>query len=481
MDALRAWTTASLLNFTLYFFDKRFHRRFIVGQHHIKICRAFDRVLRGDCTRLIINMPPRYGKTELLKNFASLGFAVNPSANFIHLSYSDDLVRDNSKCIQDIMREPDYSALFPSAVPVSSNTRKWQTRGGGGFYAVSSAGQVTGFGAGLVDEEDDSDDALVSAVDALDRKTDSIFGGAIIIDDPIKPDDARSETIREKVNQKFETTIRNRVNSRKTPIIIIMQRLDEDDLCGYLAKLEPDEWEVVSMPAIVTDADGQQAALWPFKHTLAELYSLRDKNAFVFDTQYLQNPQPLEGLMYERQWRTYEILPYYSDSQIQCYCDTADEGTDYLCAIIYIATPTGNFILDVLYTQKPMEYTEQALARLLCKYRVEEALIESNNGGRGFARNVRDIILRMGNKRTYIKWFYQSDNKQSRIFTRSAEVQNMTVFPENWELAWPEFARAIKNYRRIGGNQHDDAPDALTGTVEFREREGGGDAASYFS
>ena len=318
MDALRAWTTASLLNFTLYFFDKRFHRRFIVGQHHIKICRAFDRVLRGDCTRLIINMPPRYGKTELLKNFASLGFAVNPSANFIHLSYSDDLVRDNSKCIQDIMREPDYSALFPSAVPVSSNTRKWQTRGGGGFYAVSSAGQVTGFGAGLVDEEDDSDDALVSAVDALDRKTDSIFGGAIIIDDPIKPDDARSETIREKVNQKFETTIRNRVNSRKTPIIIIMQRLDEDDLCGYLAKLEPDEWEVVSMPAIVTDADGQQAALWPFKHTLAELYSLRDKNAFVFDTQYLQNPQPLEGLMYERQWRTYEILPYYSDSQIQC-------------------------------------------------------------------------------------------------------------------------------------------------------------------
>ena len=85
---------------------------------------------------------------------------------------------------------------------------------------------------------------------------DTDFAGAIIIDDPIKPEDALSDTVRERVNNRFETTIRNRVNSRKTPIIIIMQRLHEHDLCGYLQEIEPDEWTVITLPCITYDADG---------------------------------------------------------------------------------------------------------------------------------------------------------------------------------------------------------------------------------
>ena len=149
----------------------------------------------------------------------SEGFAINPKAKFIHLSYSDDLARDNSRGVQEILREPSYRRLFPDAMPTSVNTRKWFTKAGGGLYAVSSAGQVTGFGAGFVDK--DEDEELGDEVAAITSEGDE-FGGAIVIDDPIKPDDARSEQIREKVNQKFETTIRNRVNSRKTPIIIII-------------------------------------------------------------------------------------------------------------------------------------------------------------------------------------------------------------------------------------------------------------------
>lgn len=427
IDVIKTWIRQGTLNFTRFFFKEKYKRKFVVGKHHERIAEALDKVLKGEITRLIINIAPRYGKTELaVKSFIAEGFAINPKAKFIHLSYSDDLARDNSRGVQEILREPSYRRLFPDAMPTSVNTRKWFTKAGGGLYAVSSAGQVTGFGAGLVDK--DEDEELGDEVAAITSEGDE-FGGAIVIDDPIKPDDARSEQIREKVNQKFETTIRNRVNSRKTPIIIIMQRLDEDDLCGYLQKLEPDEWVVLSLPVIEIDDDGKERPLWEFKHTLAELHELEEKSGWVFETQYMQNPRPITGLMYEREFKTYEVLPVTKKHKVKAYVDTADTGEDFLCSIVYVETEIGNFILDVYYTQAAMETTEPETARILTKWEVEEAIIESNNGGRGFARKVEENCRILGNRRTVVRWFHQGENKDIRIFSHSNEVQNLTGKP----------------------------------------------------
>lgn len=322
--------------------------------------------------------------------------------------------------------------------------------------------------AGRVDYDDDT----AKDIDEFIPYFDSTFAGAIIIDDPIKPEDALSDNLREKVNQRFETTIRNRVNSRNTPIIIIMQRLHEHDLCGYLMETEPDEWKVLSMPCIDVNQFGEEYALWPEKHTLEELREIERVNPFVFETQYLQNPRPIEGLMY-REFKTYDIIPKAPADKCHKsnYTDTADTGADYLCSICYEVRPTGNYITDVIYTKKPMEYTEQAVAQMLLKNRTESVYIESNNGGRAFSRNVERIVREDGgmlSRRMMFHDFHQSENKDVRIFTRSAEVQNMTYFPTDWERLWPDFARALKSYRKEGRNAHDDAPDALTGTVEKR-------------
>ena len=470
IDIMKTWVLQGTLNFTRYFFKQKFKRKFVVGKHHVAIAKALDKVLAGESTRLIINIAPRYGKTELaVKNFIAMGLAINPKAKFIHLSYSDDLARDNSRGVQEILREECFRRLFPGTQPTSVNTRKWFTTAGGGLYAVSSAGQVTGFGAGIVDKEDEED--LAAEVEELSSVSDGTFGGAIVIDDPIKPDDARSETVRGKVNQKFETTIRNRVNSRKTPIIIIMQRLDEEDLCGYLMRLEPDEWEVLSLPVIERDEDGNEHALWEFKHTLQELHDLREKNSFVFDTQYMQNPQPLEGLMYERGFATYETVPVTMKRKVKAYIDTADTGKDYLCCIIYVETELGNYILDVYFTQAPMETTESETARRLTRLDVEECIVESNNGGRGFGRNVQTNCRIIGNRKTSFTFFTQTLNKDVRIFNHSNEVQNLCFMPQRWDVLFPQFHKVITQYKKEGGNAHDDAPDALTGTVEKRNRQ----------
>lgn len=476
IDIEKTWALSGTLNFTRYFFKKRYNRKFIVGQHHVMICDVLDRVMRGELTRVIINIAPRYGKTELVsKNFIAYGLALNPRAKFIHLSYSDDLARDNNQDIQSIVRNDYYQRFFPDTMPSSTSTKKWHTEAGGGVYAVSSGGQVTGFGAGLVDE--DSEDEISAAVrdieDTIDsERADERFGGAIVIDDPIKPDDATNEKVRDKVNHKFESTIRNRVNSRRTPIIIVMQRLDENDLCGYLQKVEPDDWTVVSLPCIYTDEEGKEQALWPFKHTIEELRDLQQKEPWVFDTQYMQNPRPLSGLMYPLAWKTYKTLPITRKAIIKNYTDTADTGADFLCSIDYVETEIGNFVIDVLYTDRGMEYTEPETARMISRDKVERAVVESNNGGRGFRRNVEKNCRMIANTKTAFIDYTQTHNKLVRINTHSADVQNMTYFPEGWEYRWPLFYNALANFKKEGGNAHDDAPDCLTGTFEQRGSDG---------
>lgn len=440
---------------------------YVMGVHHHIICDAMARVTRGEIRKLIINIAPRYGKTVLVSQyFPAYGLTLNPRSRFLMLSYSSSLAEDNSMATRAVMESEYYQLLFP--IRIEGTRNRWRTGDGGGLYSTTMLGQITGFGAGRLDSEQEEE-----AIDEFTaRYNPDRFGGAIIIDDPIKPEDALSDTVRERVNHRFESTIRNRVNSRKTPIVIIMQRLHPHDLCGYLMETEPNEWSALSLPCITTDANGRECALWPFKHSLAELKELARVNPFVFETQYMQNPQPLQGLMYERGFREYEITPTSRKRVRKCYIDTADTGGDYLCAIVYDELDTGNYIVDVLYTDKPMEYTEEATAEMLTKHAVERCNVESNNGGRGFCRNVEAACRRLGNSRTAFCWFAQTANKQVRIFSHSADVQNLTFMPKGWRSLFPAFASAILGYMKTGGNAHDDAPDALTGTVEKRQGAG---------
>ena len=282
----------SLLFATRFFYKIRFGRKFIVSEHHILICQALERVLRGEVTRLIINIAPRYGKTELaVKNFIAHGLSINPSAKFIHLTYAAKLALDNSEDSKDIVLNETYQHFFDVRIKRDSKAKdKWYTTAGGGVYAAATGGQVTGFGAGKVDEEDDDIDStsMDEFISTIEEKEG--FSGAIIIDDPIKPEDAFSEIKRNRINERFETTIRNRVNSRKTPIIIIQQRVHVNDLSGYLMEVEPSEWEVLKLPSLKDDGE----SLWPMKHTVEELLKLKRINEFVFESQYQQNPSKIK-------------------------------------------------------------------------------------------------------------------------------------------------------------------------------------------
>lgn len=462
----------SLLFHTRYFFVKQYNRKFVVNEHHEIVCNALDLVLKGKIVKIIINIAPRYSKTEIaVKNFISSGLAINPSSKFIHLSYSDDLALDNSEAVRDIVGSEAYQQLFPEVKVKhgSDSKKKWYTTSGGGVYATSTAGQVTGFGAGKVEEEI-PDDSFAEYSD--------VFSGALVVDDAIKPEDAYSDVKRTRINERWESTIKNRVNSRRTPMVVMGQRTHPDDISGYLMQTDGftydlDEalqdltkWYVISLPALIDFGLPTERALWPFKHTLPELHKMREANSQVFDTQYQQNPQPLEGLMYE-EFRTYTEIPRDSVWVVKSYTDTADKGKDFLFQCAYIETKSAIYVQDVIYTNLAMKDTEPMCAVQLAKYGVEIARYESNNGGEGFARAVETQTRVMGNTRTKFITFHQSDNKEVRIFNNSAKVNNLIYMPAGWDKRWPLLYKHVKNYLKAGDNKNDDAEDGLTGMVEF--------------
>lgn len=267
--------------------ESRDGETFIEGPHHRMIADKLMEVYEGKVTRLIINMPPGFGKTEeVVIMFTAWCMAKSPRSRFMHITYSDDLCTRNSRFIKSTIQCEKYKELFGYEFEKDNNSAsRWGTEQGAEFYAAASGGQLTGFRAGRFGKS---------------------FTGAMIVDDPIKPDDAQSETMRNDINSRIERTIRSRLAVPATPIIVVMQRVHDVDPCGYLLGLDNGEkWDILSLPVI---KDG--IPLWPEKMGVDDIEIIRRSDKRVFASQYMQNPTPDDGDYFQRQYaRYYSQLP----------------------------------------------------------------------------------------------------------------------------------------------------------------------------
>ena len=275
-EAIEGWrirARSNPLDFARWMFKARKGMRWELAAHHHAINAALLRVYAGEIRRLIINIPPRYSKTESVVNFMAWALGQYPDSEFIYSSYSARLSAKSSYDCREVVAHPEYRAIFPHVSLRDDSTARdeWRTTAGGMVYAVGAGGTITGYGAG---------------------KARPGFGGMIVIDDPHKADEATSQVMRDNVWDWFQGTMESRTNSPDTPIVVIMQRLHEDDLAGrLLAGANGEEWTLLSLPAI--RADG--TALWPFKHTIERLRQMEEANPYGFAGQYLQRPAPPAG------------------------------------------------------------------------------------------------------------------------------------------------------------------------------------------
>ena len=312
---MRRQNLISFETFIRTFFRLRTGRQFELSEpigrqsHYLMIIKALERLFRGETKRLIINVPPRYGKTELLIHFVAWTLAHRPDSNYIYVSYSHSLAKKQTQTIREIITRPEYKALFGVTLKHDTTAKdNFETMQNGSIYGVGAGGTITGRGAGI--------------------KECIRFGGCVVIDDIHKPDEATSDTIRESITDWYYNTLQSRLNSPTTPIIFIGQRVHEDDLAANLIK--SNDWEQVVIPAI--DVAGN--ALHPQMHDLRTLKKMQEENPYNFAAQYQQDPQPSGGGIFQEKWFVYhEYEPAIIDTFITC--DTAETDKSYNDATVF--------------------------------------------------------------------------------------------------------------------------------------------------
>lgn len=392
-DEIRRACEADLLTFTAIMFRARMAQPFLVNWHHERIVDSLMSVYRGEVKNLLINMPPGGTKTELaVIHFMAWCFARSPYCRFLHLSGSGELASLNSATTKEIIEIEEYQALWPRVVRRDTRAKnRWNLdvcgRTAGGVYATSTGGQVTGFRAGYIRPG---------------------FSGAIIIDDPLKADDLWSKAKREAANRKLTGTIRSRrASSEHTPIILIMQRLHDDDPSGHaLAGGFAAEFEHLEIKGVQNEETPDECSYWEEKESLASMLELKERDPYTYSAQIQQRPTPPGGAMIKTDWvQYYRVLPENMHTLI-FVMDTAlktAERNDYSVLSLWGFDGLNVYLLDVLRGKWEAPDLLTEAARFLGKHRprrpsplrIRGALIEDKASGTGLIQSLRrDAALR---------------------------------------------------------------------------------------
>lgn len=416
----------------------------------VELCEALQSFYEDEKAKvLIINEPPRHGKSRTASLFVEWVLGRNPAEKIMTGSYNNILSATFAKNVRNAIQEVKaddnitvYSDIFPNVRIKRGDAAMdmWSLDGGYNSYlATSPSGTATGFGCSL-----------------------------LIIDDIIKnSEEAYNETAKEKAWLWFTNTMLSRLEEGGK-ILIIMTRWASDDLAGRAIEHFGDAAKVITMKAL--QPDGTMLCDEILSRRSYE-EKVRAMGADIASANYQQEPIDLKGQLYSS-FKTYDRIPTDANGNplftaIRNYTDTADTGTDSLCSIVYGVYEGEAYVLDVLHTDEAMEITEPATAAMLYRNGVNVADFESNNGGRGFARQVRRILQdTYKSNKTVINTFAQTKNKVARILSNSTWVMEHIYFPVNWKDRWPEYYKAMTRYQREGKNAHDDAPDATTGIAE---------------
>ena len=442
--AIEQMAAADMASADLYFFARHMFmaRRGYTWQraaHHRAICDALMRVYRGECRRLIINIPPRYSKTELaVINFCAWAFGQSPDCEFIHTSYSATLAANNSAAVRALVQHEAYRRIFP-ALQLADDSRArdhWRTTAGGVMYAAGAGGTITGFGAG---------------------KHRDGFGGAIIIDDPHKADEARSDVIRGGVIDWFQNTLESRKNSPHTPVVLIMQRLHEADLSGWLlAGSNGEEWEHLCLSAWADEGEGRP--LWPEKHSAADLRRMEAASPYTFAGQYRQRPSPPEGGMFKPDaMPVIDALPAGSIEWCRGWDLAASTGGDYTAGGKLGRMRDGRYVIaDMVRLRAGPDERDAALKNTAQRDGVGVRVGLPQDPGQAGKTQVLHLTRHLAG--FPVRSSPESGDKVTRAEPLAAQINvgNVLLLRGEWNAALIEEMRLFPNAR------NDDQVDALS-------------------
>ena len=344
---------------------------YLPNWHIDAIVYQLMRVQAGDISRLLINQPPRSLKSIVVSvAYVAWLLGHDPTRRVIVVSYSNEFAAELHRQFRMVIDAPWYCDLFPTMRPARDSGTELVTTAGGSRYATSVGGTLTGRGADL-----------------------------IIVDDPLKAEEARSEQARKRVIDWYAGTLVSRLNNKENgPIIVVMQRLHENDLAGHL--LGQGGWEHLDLPSIAVDdcviplgrGKVMTRRIGDILHPERESKDALDRikaeiGSLKFSAQYQQRPVPLEGNLIRREWfRHYDHLPQDSVNRIVQSWDIAmmtGDTNDYSVCTTWQIIKSDQYLLDVFRARLQYPDLRRKVASLAAKHGANTILIE--NAGPGMA------------------------------------------------------------------------------------------------
>lgn len=454
----------------LLYFTRLFHyalkgTKFILNSHHEVIADNLKKIENYEIELLNINIPPRFSKTLLCAvNFIARGIGMNPLSNWLYITASDELRSQTSIEIRDIVTHPLFKVLYGVELKKDQNGKNlWRTKEGGGLKTATIFGQITGFGAGIM--RDNENNELIDYIKQFD--------GSIVIDDANKTDDSETENANnEKVHRVFFNTILSRKNTANTPIINIQQRAGLSDLTAKLKEHYGDSDKAVFLVMPVISEDG--VPLWEWKHNLEAINKLRTSplTAHTFETQYMQNPLPRFGVMFVKEqcnwFKMSDINPEFIQARIG-NIDVADTGKDYYSFPSGVLIGEKFYVTEWLYTQENTDFTRPQTSAIANKNKIEHLGLETNNMGMEFGRRLKPELSPFIN--LYPKAAPNNTSKITRIINKAEFIRQHFVF-RNDVLPNSDYDKALNHLFRFmkdGSFKIDDAPDSLAGLARLIE------------
>lgn len=426
-----------------------------------EICDAIQEFEYDDNELLIINMPPRHGKSRTATNAASWLLGRNPRYKIMTGTYNSILSTKFSKQVRNIIAQQKrngricFNEVFPNV----------------GLKFGSAAASMWGL--------DGNEEENYLATSPTSTST-GIGCDFLIIDDLIKTklEAYNVEYLRSLFEDWFTDTLYQRLEGKRK-ILVFMTRWSTKDLCGRLIQMFKEQgrkFRLISKKAY--DPETGKMLNDTILNKQAYDLLLKTVGEEIVRANYDQEPIDVKGKLYQS-FSTYNpadirtidnpngILQF---REIRARADTADQGMDYLCMIVYGVTKENKaYVLDIYYTQEPMEITEKEAAKILLKYNPYVFRPESNNGGRGWSRAVEKEYKALGGTHTIFKPYTQTQNKEARILSNSYQVQTNIFFPNDWNVRYRDFYDSMNEYQRQGKNEHDDAEDCTTSIAEELE------------
>jgi predicted phage terminase large subunit-like protein len=377
--ALQALLAQDLMAFTRYAFGVvRPGIPFKPNWHLEAVTYKLSQLAKGHLRRLIITLPPRNLKSLCASVALPAWFLGHyPSERVVVVSYSDFLARIHANDFRRVINDPLYQAIFPAMRLERETDREITTTKRGKRIATSIDGTLTGLG-----------------------------GNLIIIDDPLKLGDAMSEAVRERVIEWYRSTLLSRGDDKtRTRIVVVMQRVHQNDLAGYLQ--DQGGFEILNLPAIAQKTQSCELGagrtyirqcgelLHPEHETADVLLELkRDMGAIAFSAQYQQSPIPPGGTIIKRKWlTTYDQIVCQPDDRIVTSWDIAlseVESGDYSAGVVLLIRNEVVFILEVMRGRFPFETLKRKVMELKRRYYPSTLLIEESPISLGLIQSLRE-------------------------------------------------------------------------------------------